>query len=61
MPSALKRALAVIVVLIHHMDETWLKGAFVGVDVFFVISGYVVSCSMLRKPAPTWRIPASCA
>jgi hypothetical protein len=42
------RAVAVIFVIIFHLDPTWIKGAFVGVDIFFVISGFVVSMSMLK-------------
>lgn len=40
------RALAVISVLIYHLDPNLLSGGFVGVDVFFVISGYVVTASL---------------
>ena len=40
------RALAVLAVLIYHLDGSWLSGGFSGVDVFFVISGYVVSASI---------------
>lgn len=40
------RALAVLSVLVYHVDESWLPGGFVGVDVFFVISGFVVSASV---------------
>jgi len=43
------RALAVMSVLIYHLDSRWLPGGFAGVDVFFVISGYVVSASLLRN------------
>ena len=43
------RALAVVAVVIYHLDEAWLPGGFVGVDIFFVISGYVVSASLLRR------------
>ena len=43
------RAVAVIVVIIYHMEHEWLPGGFVGVDVFFVISGFVVSGSLLQK------------
>jgi len=42
------RALAVLSVLIFHLDGSWLPGGFVGVDVFFVISGFVVSASITR-------------
>lgn len=40
------RALAVLSVLIYHLHGPWLPGGFVGVDVFFVISGFVVSASV---------------
>ena len=47
------RALAVLVVIVFHLDEAWLPAGFVGVDIFFVISGYVVLASLLRKPSPS--------
>src|SRR5690242_7608441 len=39
------RAVAVMAVVIFHAfpDEKWLTGGFIGVDVFFVISGYLIS------------------
>jgi len=44
------RAVAVIAVLIYHVDNTWLPGGFMGVDIFFAISGFVVTLSLLRRP-----------
>ncbi len=44
------RALAVISVIIFHLYPTALPGGFTGVDVFFVISGYVVSSSLAKNP-----------
>ena len=40
------RAIAVLAVIVYHLDETWLPGGFAGVDVFFAISGFVVSASV---------------
>jgi peptidoglycan/LPS O-acetylase OafA/YrhL len=45
------RALAVIPVVIYHMGYRWLSGGFVGVDIFFVISGYLISSIILGEVA----------
>jgi peptidoglycan/LPS O-acetylase OafA/YrhL len=40
------RAVAVVAVMVYHLDANLLPGGFVGVDVFFVISGFVVTASL---------------
>jgi peptidoglycan/LPS O-acetylase OafA/YrhL len=42
------RAMAVLSVLVYHLEPSWLPGGFAGVDIFFVISGFVVSASVDR-------------
>jgi len=37
------RALAVLPIFIFHINESWMPGGFVGVDVFFVISGFLIA------------------
>lgn len=44
------RAVAVLAVIFYHLDAGWLPGGFTGVDIFFVISGFVVSASVDRLP-----------
>lgn len=43
------RALAVLSVIVFHFNSSLLPGGFSGVDVFFVISGYVVSASLAKE------------
>lgn len=50
------RALAVTAVLLYHADVTWLRGGFLGVDVFFVISGYLICSLLLAEWARTGTI-----
>lgn len=42
------RALAVLSVLVFHFNNSWLPGGYLGVDVFFVISGYLIT-SIIKK------------
>lgn len=50
------RALAVVSVLLYHLWPNRLTGGFVGVDVFFVISGYLITSHLLRERETTGRI-----
>ncbi len=43
------RAIAVVTVMIYHANTTWLKGGFLGVEVFFVISGYLITLLLISE------------
>lgn len=45
------RAVAVLAVLIYHTNAAWLKAGFVGVDVFFVISGFIITALLTERSA----------
>jgi peptidoglycan/LPS O-acetylase OafA/YrhL len=50
------RALAVGLVVLDHAGVPWLGGGFVGVDVFFVISGFLISSLLLHEATTTGRV-----
>lgn len=43
------RALAVGSVFLYHLDSQFLRGGFIGVDIFFVISGYLITNILMRE------------
>lgn len=50
------RAVAVLAVVLFHANLPWLGGGFVGVDVFFVISGFLVTGILFRDAAATGAV-----
>ena len=45
------RGVAVLGVILHHFDHNLLPGGYLGVDIFFVISGFVITASLAARPA----------
>jgi peptidoglycan/LPS O-acetylase OafA/YrhL len=50
------RALAIAAVLLYHGGVTWMPGGFLGVDIFFVLSGYLITGLLLAEHAATGGI-----
>ena len=50
------RALAVIAVIIYHANREWLGGGFLGVEVFFVISGYLITLLLIAERERTGAV-----
>ena len=50
------RALAVLAVIIYHVDVNYLPGGFLGVDLFFVLSGYLISSLIIKEYRKTGSI-----
>ncbi len=53
------RALAVTGVVLYHAGVSWIPGGFLGVDVFFVLSGYLITSMLLAERAGAGRIDLS--
>ena len=49
------RAIAVLAVVVFHMDESWLPGGFLGVDVFFTLSGFLITSLLLAERRASGR------
>ena len=50
------RAIAVVAVMIYHANHEWLSGGFLGVEVFFVISGYLITLLLVDEYERKGRI-----
>ncbi len=50
------RALAVLLVVVFHLESKRLTGGYVGVDVFFVISGYLITSHLVRETESSGRL-----
>ena len=50
------RALAVLAVFFYHLGYPWAAGGFLGVETFFVLSGYLITALLLREHAATGRL-----
>ncbi len=50
------RAIAVLAVFLYHAGVGWMPGGFLGVDVFFVISGYLITSLLLSERRRTGRV-----
>lgn len=49
------RAFAVVAVIINHFNKDILPGGYLGVDTFFVISGYVITSSLYGRPSKDFK------
>ncbi|MBK5332897.1 MAG: acyltransferase [Ilumatobacteraceae bacterium] len=50
------RALAVVAVMLYHANHSWLGGGFLGVEVFFVISGYLITLLLIGEHERNGRV-----
>ena len=50
------RALAALAVIVHHSQIRWPSGGFIGVDLFFVLSGFLITSLLMREAEATGSI-----
>ncbi len=50
------RGIAVAAVIVYHANSAWLPGGFLGVEVFFVISGYLITLLLIGEHERTGRV-----
>jgi peptidoglycan/LPS O-acetylase OafA/YrhL len=50
------RAAAVVAVIVFHARGSWFPGGYIGVDVFFVLSGYLISSILVREHDATGQV-----
>ena len=50
------RAIAVIAVILNHLNKDFIPSGFLGVDIFFVISGFVITASLQKRQTTNLEI-----